>query len=112
MLRTPFVAAVALLAAASSACASGYQDFNQGVAAINRDDNSAALQLLTKALSEPDLPDHLKPAAHLERGEIYMDSNKFEAALTDFNAALQLKPDSFRAWLDRAGAEEGENKFA
>ena len=111
MLRAPLLAGVIFLAVANAAHASGYQDFNQGVAAYMHGDYAGAVQLLTRALSEPDLPDHLKPVAYLERGEAFLAAKKYDPAIADYTSALQVKPDYFLAWLKRATAESAKGNY-
>jgi len=59
--------------------------------------------------------DPKNPQAYYARGfEIMSDSNQLDAAITDFNKAIELNPKYARAWLMRGRAYEalGDNDHA
>ncbi|HEX2592731.1 MAG TPA: tetratricopeptide repeat protein [Rhizomicrobium sp.] len=87
----------------SAAIASGYGDFNSGVAAANRDDADNTIKYLTLAIAESDLPAHLLPDAHVTRGIAYDSQRKYDAAIADYSAAIALRPTYTRAYLERCG---------
>lgn len=104
MKRIWIAAAFALFSGA--AIADGYQDFNAGVAAKNRGDETGAIAYLSSALAAPDLSDPLRATAYLARGATYAKIGKFDAAAADFSAAIKLHPDDIAALRSRATLEE------
>ena len=66
-----------------------YRSFvEQGDAALSRDDNFAAIEAFSAAISHK--ADSM--AAHLKRGEAYRRQGEFEAALGDLRRAAELDP--------------------
>lgn len=104
-------AAIYLVAATGSASADGYKDFNAGVAAAVRLDADSAIRFLTSALSESDLPAHLRPVAYLARGRQYAGSRQYDAAAADFTSAIQLKPDYVEAYISRCNAKADQKHW-
>jgi len=89
------------LAISGEAAASGYSDFNAGVAARNAGNPDDAIRFLTSALAAPDLPAHLKPIAYLDRAEAHAADNQVDAAIADYTGAIALHP-SYQAFEERA----------
>lgn len=81
---------------AGLASADGYRDFNSGAVALARSDDSAAIEFLSHALSEGDLPEHLRATAYLARGYEYLSERQYDSAISDFETTIRLKPD----WAD------------
>jgi lipoprotein NlpI len=106
-----FVLLAVVAATPLVAHASGYSDFNTGVAALNRADNQTAIQFLSRALASPDLPENLKPVAHLDLGSAYESENALDLALSHYNASIQLKPDNMLGYFFRSDAYERAGKF-
>ncbi|MGD0190207.1 MAG: tetratricopeptide repeat protein [Rhizomicrobium sp.] len=100
-----------VLSMAGSCWASGYQEFIFGVAARNRDDAGEAIKRLTSALAAPDLSPSFKAVAYFDRGDAYLASGNADAAITDFSAALNAKPDYIYAYTERAVAYRAERKY-
>ena len=112
MKRIWVAAAFALLSGA--AIADGYQDFNAGIAAKNREEDAIAVTYLTSALGAPDLPEFLRATAYRARGGIYSRAGRLDAANADFTAAIKLRPDDIAALQARGLVEvvQGRNAEA
>jgi tetratricopeptide (TPR) repeat protein len=109
----PFLTAIVLvLLLGGDAVADGYQDFNFGVASISRKDWDGAVKSLSLALSEPDLPQHLRAVAHFDLGSSHMQKKQFDLAIADYTAAIQLKPDYIEAYNGRGAAYDAAKQFA
>jgi tetratricopeptide (TPR) repeat protein len=102
-----FLVCVALPGAAQ---ASAYSDFNAGVAARNAGDADLAIRLLSAALAAPDLPAHLRSVALLDRAESRAVSKQYDAALTDYTAALALTP-SYVGYVSRAAVHAQKKEY-
>ncbi len=111
-MRGFLLAGAIVLGASGAAWATGYQDFNLGISANNRDDSDAAIQSLTRALAEPDLPGHLKSTALVARGDAYSRKKQYDKAIADFTAALAAKPDNAAARADRAKIYADADRYA
>jgi tetratricopeptide (TPR) repeat protein len=111
-MRTLLLAGAAALAICGLAWATGYQDFNLGISAGNRDDGDTALQALTHALQAADLPQHLRAATLVARGRVYASKKQYDAAIADFTAALRVRPDYQEAYVNRAAVYAENHHFA
>jgi tetratricopeptide (TPR) repeat protein len=111
-MRTLLLAGAAVLAICGVAWATGYQDFNLGISAGNRDDDDTAVQLLTRALAESDLPQHLKATTYVARGRVFAYRKQYDAAIADFTAALRIRPDYPEAYANRAATFAEYHRFA
>jgi lipoprotein NlpI len=96
---------------ASLARAGSYDDFNQGVAAHNRGDASAAIAALGKALAAGDLAPGLRTVALLDRGFAYLQLKQYQTAIADFSALIAEKPDYFEALEYRARSYDQMGSF-
>lgn len=103
--------AVCLLAD-SAAVASGYSDFNTGVAAADRGDTDQAIKYLTAAISEADTPKHLLPAAHLAKGNVYDGLQRYDEAIAEYSATIAIDKDNVRAYMERCGTHGLKKEFA
>lgn len=102
-LQMRFVGALALvLLSATGAAASGYSDFNDGLAALTRKDSDAVIESFSRALASSDLPSHLRFAAYYDRGVAYTLKGRMDLALADFAACITLRPDRLSGYLARA----------
>ena len=101
----------ALLVWPVAAFASGYDDFNTGVNLYNRHEYPTAVQYFSRALSAPDLPDHLKYTAHLDLGTSYELQKNFDLAIREYSVAILLKPHELLAYLSRARAYDRLGRF-
>ncbi len=101
---------VLALAMCGEASASGYSDFNAGVAARNAGNADDAIRYLTAALAAPDLPAHLRHIAYLDRAEARIADNQIDAAIADYTGAIALRP-SYQAFEERAYAHLGRKEF-
>jgi tetratricopeptide (TPR) repeat protein len=99
-----------VFAMSGEASASGYSDFNAGVAARNAGNSDDAIRYLTSALAAPDLPAHLRHIAYLDRAEAHAASNRIDAAIADYTGAIALKP-SYQAFEERAYSHLGNKEF-
>lgn len=111
-MRILLLCCVVATAAAQMACASGFQEFNAGLAAGNRNDLDGAVSALSRALVAPDLPQDLRATAYVARGEAYGIQKRYDAALSDFMDASRLRPSSPRILLDRAELYEQVDRYA
>lgn len=109
-MRRFFAAVVWLLVFGEPALADGYDDFNLGVAAANRDEPDDAIKYLTQALSEPDLPQHLHAVAYYARALQYLIKENEALGLADLSSAIALKPDYTDALQARSEIYRQENK--
>lgn len=100
------------LAMSGVAWATGYQDFNQGLFAFQHDDDDAAIQSLTRATGEADLPAHLRPVVLLARGLAYADKKQFDPAIADLTASLALRPGNAETLKFRAEAYAASHRTA
>jgi len=111
-MKPVLAASLLVLLFSGAAEADGYQDFNLGLVSRNRQDWDATVKLMTLALSEPDLPPHLKVVAYFDRGTSYLGEKQFDAAIADFTTVIQLKPDYIEAYSARASAFAAKTQFA
>src|SRR6478752_4298318 len=97
-----FAVALLTMLVPVSAGATGFGDFNAGLAWRNRSDPAQAIKSLTLAIGERDLPATLLPVAYVVRGNAYDMQENYDAAIADYTAALALRKDYADAYLDRA----------
>lgn len=102
MLRWGF--ALALVLAGAGASAASYDDFSQGVNALNRGDADAAITNFTAALKSGDLAASYLPTAYLSRARAYLSKDRCAEALADLDSVITLRSDSVEAYVERAGA--------
>jgi tetratricopeptide (TPR) repeat protein len=110
-MRVFVLASGVMLAACGCAWASGYQDFSLGISAGNRGDNEGAIQALTRALGDPDLPQHLRATAFVARGDAYAAKKQNDAAIADYTAAINLRPDYPEAIAERAVVNSAAHRY-
>jgi tetratricopeptide (TPR) repeat protein len=72
----------------------------KGMEAALNEDYDTAIELLTRAIVQEANPTE-KAVAYQFRGRAYADSFRFDQALRDFDAALQLDPSQYRAHTER-----------
>src|SRR5271163_4479203 len=94
---------------ATGAVAAGYDDFAQGLSAINRGDNDQALANFSSALKAGDLNATLMPVAYFDRARIYLAKRECALAAADLTAAIKAKPDYADAYLARASVDQCQN---
>ena len=104
MLRIWLVGLISLASSASGAAAAGYDDFAQGLSALNRGADAEAIAFFTSALAAGDLNPNLVPIAYLDRGRAHIEREEYALAIPDLTAALKAKPDSRPAYISRAYA--------
>lgn len=99
---------------ATSACAAGYDDFARGLAALNRNDNEAAISNFTAALAAGDLSPNLMPSAYTGRARAHLRKNDCMMAVSDAGDALKVDSDYVEAYLVQGNAEicVGDNASA
>jgi tetratricopeptide (TPR) repeat protein len=110
-MRGLLLAGAIVLAMAGTCRASGYQEFNFGIAALNRDDAAETVKRLTSALATPDLAPSFKAVAYLDRGKAYLTSGNTDAAIADFSAALNVRPNYIDAYIERAVAYRTKRQY-
>jgi lipoprotein NlpI len=86
----------------TSAQASAFADFNQGLEARNRNDADAAIAAFSRALTGGDLLPGLKPVALYDRGEAYQRKQEYAEAVADFSAVIKQEPDNPEAYARRS----------
>lgn len=99
------------LASFSGACAAGYDDYSQGLAARSHGDVNLAIAKFTAALNAGDLNPELVPVAYLNRGKEQLRKAACADAANDFTAVLKLKPNDVEALNARASAYVCQQKF-
>lgn len=92
---------IACLAFAAAATADPLEKFHAGLEAAKAGDHAAAVSLFTEALASGQVPQEDQAVVHLARGISYSQMEKFNDALTDFNAALRIRPNYGEAYLNR-----------
>jgi lipoprotein NlpI len=102
LLRLGWLLGLALIA--TPAAASGYDEFSRGLAAINRGDNDSAIMFFSSALQEDNLPAGVQPLVYYNRARAYLNKEECAQAVADLNAALQLQPGYYEAYLQRGRA--------
>lgn len=105
-------AILVLVVLIAPACASSFDDFNQGIAAHNHRDSEGAIAAFTRALAASDLAPNLQSVAHLDRGLAYLQAKRYPEAIADFDAVIRKRPDSLEAHGYRADAYELSDDFA
>jgi tetratricopeptide (TPR) repeat protein len=93
-----------LVLGTSGAIAAGYDDFAQGVSALNRGDNDQAVAFFTSALSAGDLNANLVPTAYLDRARAHVAKEEYAPAIPDLTAVIKARPDSAPAYVMRGFA--------
>jgi tetratricopeptide (TPR) repeat protein len=88
--------AAALMATATlltgAAHASGIDDGNAGLDALNKGSYDEAIRLFTRALKAGDLASSDQEFAYLNRGRAYLQKGQRTLATSDFRAAVRLAP--------------------
>jgi tetratricopeptide (TPR) repeat protein len=103
--------AIATLAASvASAIAAGADDLGDGARAFQRGDAEGAITLLSRALEAGDLSASDNAAAHRGRGIAYSQLGRFEEAIRDFDAFINLAPQSGEGYMLRGMAEESRGR--
>jgi tetratricopeptide (TPR) repeat protein len=98
------------LAMSGEASASGYSDFNAGVASRNAGNMDDAIRYLSSALGAPDLPAHLRAVALLDRAEAYALSKQLDPAIADYTASVALDQ-SYAGYQGRAVVHLQKKEF-
>ncbi len=98
-------------ALAGAAAASGYSDFNAGVAARSDRNRDDTIRYLSRALAAPDLPAHLRPIALYDRAEAYLLNKQYDLAVADLTSCLALAPGDYSALIQRGGIYEEQKRF-
>jgi lipoprotein NlpI len=99
------------LTAFSGACAAGYDDYSQGLAAEHRGDVKLAIAKFSAALNAGDLNPELVPVAHINRGKALLYNGACAGAADDFTTVLKLKPNDVESLKWRASAYLCLQKF-
>jgi tetratricopeptide (TPR) repeat protein len=101
--------AAALFITSTAALASGLDDGNAGLDALDSKQYAEAVRLLTRAINSGDLPLGQKELAYLSRGQAYLGEGNRKSAIVDIEHALKLKPDDpdAKAALADASATKG-----
>jgi tetratricopeptide (TPR) repeat protein len=108
------VVALFAMIIAGSAQAGSFDDFNQGVAAYDRDDADVTIAALGRALGAGDLAPGLRYVALFDRAWAYYAKGQYPEAVEDLSAVIKQKPDYFEAYLHRAESYDkmGQKKSA
>ena len=105
-------ALVCMLLFERAAFADAYKDFNSGIAEAQRAESAEAIRYLSLALTEPGLPEHLRPVAFLARGRQYSNLEKYDSAIADFTSAIQLRSNYIEAYISRCAAYADQSEMA
>jgi lipoprotein NlpI len=111
-MRAGLIAIVMLYAATGGTLASGYSDFNAGIAAHNREDWDESITRLSAALDAPDLAPGFRVPAYIDRGDAHAARREWKEAIADYSAALDLKPDNLEALMHRGTIYDLERKYS
>lgn len=112
MIPHPLYSAILVVAVTTvGAQAGGYNDFNMGIAARNRDDNNATVTAFSRALAAGDLAPSLRTVALMDRAWAYRELRQYNAAISDFSAVIAEKPSDFEALRGRVGTYERMGQF-
>ena len=98
-------AVVAFMFAVGSACAAAYDDYSRGLEALRAGNVELAVSSFTSALNAGDLAPAYVPNAYVGRAQAYMRTQKCASALSDIDAALNLRPKYMEAYVLRANAD-------
>ena len=94
--------AVAVTLCAGAALADKLTDAED---AFSRLDDETALRLCTQVLAETPADARVQAAAYFDRGEVYAADSKYDEAIADFSAALNLQPDPAQIGVHNARAK-------
>lgn len=94
--------ALSFVLAASAAGAAGYDGLNIGIQYFNQGKWPDAISRLDGALTDPALTANQRFIARYDRGESYAQIGKYDLAIADYSAALELRPRDPWALLRRA----------
>jgi lipoprotein NlpI len=98
------LAMLTLAVGAAPAVGAGYNLLNVGIDFFNQERYTEAITWLDKAIAAGDLsPDQLH-VAHMDRGIAYSQTDQPEKAITDFDAAIAIRPDDALTIENRAFA--------
>ena len=103
------VLALCLVLPLGSALAGAKQDIQAGNQAAMAGKLEQAVKLYSQALKDPNLTPANQAVAHNNRGSAYDDLEKADAALADYNRALQLDPKYAEAYYNRSFALQKKN---
>ena len=84
------IAVLLVFFAAGNVAAGAREDFNAGRRAAKNGDYPKAYSLLTKVINAPGLKKRQMAAAYCVRGKVLTDMGKYDAAIKDFDKALEL----------------------
>ena len=87
------------------------QDFEAGVAAAKAGELAQAIELFTKALDSDALNDSDRARVFNNRGATYRRMGNPDDAVDDFSRAIRLRPQYFRAHLNRGAANGDLGEF-
>jgi tetratricopeptide (TPR) repeat protein len=84
-------------------------DVHAAVAALKAGDSDQAVALLTHAIQSKDLSGHSLATAYYDRGSIYLSHNQVDAAIADFDSAIENDSKYAEAYVMRGSAVEGRH---
>lgn len=103
-MKKTVTAMLALAVGAAPAVGSGYSLLNAGIDYFNQERYADAITWFDKAIAAGDLtPDQLH-VAHMDRGIAYSQTDQPDKAITDFDAAIAIRPDDVLTIENRAFA--------
>lgn len=103
-MKAQIVAALLLVGGSAPAWAAGYNELNAGISYLNQGRYADAVTWLDKAIAGDDLlPDQLH-VAHVDRGRAHARLRNPEKAISDFSAALAIRPGEVLTLTERAFA--------
>lgn len=80
-------------------------------AAFARQFNVSALDVCNRALQEEALASHNRAATHINRGVLLMRRKHIEAAMRDFQHAVEIEPTLGEAYANRGSVHVVEGRF-
>lgn len=105
MIRSGVGGLLCLALSAGCALAAGYDDFAQGLNAVNRGDATGAIADFTSALSAGDLAPGLVPLAYFQRARMRLYKGDCADAKADLDQSVSRKADYSDAYVVRAEAD-------
>jgi len=95
-----------LVFSGTGAAAAGYDDFAEGMSAVNAGHADRAVKAFTAALADGDLSPNLVPIAYFQRARAYMGKGRCDLAHDDLTVSAKLKADYEDVYLLRAASDE------
>ncbi len=87
-------------------------DYAAAVNLVNSRQWNAGIEAMTKVIDNPKTSKDIQANAYADRGMCYSNKKMYNEAMSDFNKALEMKPDLMGAHYERARVEAMQGKHA